>query len=114
MNQQELNGIARALLLAGGVVAIALGGLELLGAAIRLSGLGAIRPIFGVVVGVLALATMNQVKSEAIQLVLIVLGLISGNAGGYLITLAGIIGLVAKYSFGAGAQPSPSAPTTAT
>jgi hypothetical protein len=79
---QELYGIARALLLAGGVVAIVLGGLRLLGAALRTSGIDAVKPVFGIAVGVVALATFNQVKNEAIEIVLIVLGLISGNVGG--------------------------------
>lgn len=99
MNKQELYGIAKALLLAGGVVAIALGGLSLLGIAARGgTGLGAVRPLVGIAVGVVALATMSRLRSEAIDLVLIVLGLISGSAGGYLIAIAGIIGLVARYT----------------
>ncbi len=100
--------------MAGGIVAIVLGGLGLLGATIRLSSLAAVRPLFGIVVGVIALATLNQVRSEAIEIVLIVLGLISGNAGGYLIALAGILGLVARYAFAEAIQPATPAPTTAT
>ncbi len=114
MNQQQAYGLARALLLAGGVVAIVLGGLELLVAAFQLSGLKTIRPVFGLAVGIVALATLNETKNEAIQLVLIVLGLISGNAGGFLIALAGIISLVAKYALADGAQPAAPAPATST
>ena len=61
-------------------------------------GLDLVRPLFGVAVGVVALATMSQMRSEAVDLVLIVLGLISGNVGGFLVALGGIIGLVAKYT----------------
>ncbi len=114
MNQQQVYGLARALLLAGGVVSVVLGGLELLGAALRFSGLEATRPVFGLAVGIIALATLNETKNEAIQLVLIVLGLISGNAGGFLIALAGIISLVAKYALADGAQPAVPAPATST
>jgi hypothetical protein len=99
MNKQELYGIAKALLLAGGVVAIVLGGLSLLGVAARGGvDLGVIRPLIGITVGIVALATMSQLRSEAIDLVLIVLGLISGNAGGFLIAIAGILGLIARYT----------------
>jgi hypothetical protein len=115
MNQKELYGIAKALLLAGGVVAIVLGGLDLLALAARGTyGLGMVRSLVGVAVGVVALATMSQTRSEAIDLVLIVLGLISGNAGGLLIALAGIIGLVARYVSLGPAQPAIPAPTTST
>jgi hypothetical protein len=110
VDQRQLYGIARALLLAGGVVAIVLGGLGLLGAALRGSvAIDAIRDVIGVLVGVLALATMSQNRSEAVEIVLIVLGLISSNAGGFLVALAGIIGLVARYT-GGGPQPAATAP----
>ena len=110
MDQRQLYGIARALMLAGGVVAIVLGGLGLLGAGLRGAvGLAAVRDVIGVLVGILALATMNQKTSEAIELVLIVLGLISGNAGGFLVALAGIVWLVARYS-GGSLQTSAQAP----
>jgi hypothetical protein len=114
MNEQELRGIARALLLAGGAVAVVLGGLGLLSAALRTPGVGAVRPVFGIAVGIVALATLEQTKSEVVMLVLIVLGLISGNAGGFLIALAGILALVAKYTTPAVLQPVPQGPVTST
>jgi hypothetical protein len=99
MNKQELYGVAKALLLAGGVVAIVLGGLSLLSIATRGAlSLNVVRPAIGVLVGVVALLTMSKPRSEAVDLVLIVLGLISGNAGGFLIAIAGIIGLIARYT----------------
>ncbi len=104
MNQQELYGLAKALLLAGGVVAIVLGGIDVIAAAFRGVGLEAVRPVVAVLAGVIALAAMNEQKSEGMQLVLIVLGLIGGNLGGLLIALSGIIALVGRYSTGGVAQ----------
>ncbi len=113
MNKQELYGVARSLLLAGGVVAIVLGALGLLGVGVRGSvGLDLLRPLVGIVVGIVALAMMNQVRSEAVEVVLIILGLISGNAGGLLIVLAGVVGLVARNMAEAPAQPMAPAQTT--
>ncbi len=91
-----------------------LGGIELFVSAVRLAGFEAIRPVFGLAVGIVALATLSEMKSEVVQLILIVLGLISGNAGGFLIALAGIIGLVARYAYGTAAQQATPAATTAT
>ncbi len=113
MNKQELYGVARSLLLAGGVVAIVLGVLGLLGVGVRGPvGLDLLRPLVGIVVGIVALAMMNQVRSEAVEVVLIILGLISGNVGGLLIVLAGIVGLVARNMAEGSAQPMAPAQTT--
>lgn len=113
LDQKEVLGIGRALQLAGGVVAIVLGGVDLLTLAVGRGavGLDAIRPVFAIVVGLIALVTLSEGKSEGIQLVLIVLGLIGGNAGGILIALAGIVNLVGHYAFGGSPTSSQTPPS---
>ncbi len=100
MDQRQVYGLAKALLLAGGVVAIVLGGIDLVVVGLRGVGLGAVRPVIAVAAGVIGLLTLNEQKNEGIQLVLIVLGLVGGNAGGVLIAVAGVTALVGRYALG--------------
>ncbi len=114
MNQSEVYGIAKALLLAGGVVALVLGGLDLLVALARGLRLEAVRPVVAIVAGGIALLRLNDQKNEGLQLVLIVLGLVGGNAGGILIAISGIVALVGRYAFGGRAQEAPAMPEAPT
>jgi hypothetical protein len=100
MNQQEVRGAAKALLMAGGVVAIVIGAIDLLGVGLRGGiGLAELRPIVAIAVGIIALATMSQTRGAVIELVLIVLGIFSGSAGGFLIAVGGLLGLVSIHAW---------------
>ena len=104
MNQRDLNAIIKALLLAGGAVAVVVGLIDLGIAAVYIP-FGRylfIRPLISIAVGILALVTLGSAvpRSELFLLVLIVLGFIGGNAGALLIALAGIVGLITKYVSG--------------
>lgn len=100
MNQEDGYQIARALLLIGGIVAIAFGATELgtmntlsLDRLLSLSG-----PLMPVIVGVVALVTASKVKDESMNIVLAVLGFIAGGAGGVLIAIAGILAIISKHT----------------
>jgi hypothetical protein len=103
MNQEDGFQISRALLLIGGIVAIAFGATVLgsMGslAAINLSRLFSLTgPLMAIVVGVVALVTANRVKDEPISVVLAVLGFITGGAGGVLVAIAGISAIISKHT----------------
>ncbi|MDG6902333.1 MAG: hypothetical protein JRM80_10310 [Nitrososphaerota archaeon] len=102
MNQEDAYSLSRAILLIGGIVAIALGATAL-GANITSfrtfgNALANTTPLLTVIVGVVALVASNRVKDEAIDIVLAVLGFLAGGLGGVLVAIGGIWALIAKYT----------------
>lgn len=87
---------SRVLAVAGGIIAIVFGALGVVtaGAVINREVLLA---TFSIVVGIIAVITSPDIKSETIDILLIVLGFIANNFGGILIGIAGIVALVSKY-----------------
>jgi hypothetical protein len=106
VNQEDGYQIARALLLIGGIVAIAFGATAL-GANIftlrtysdflTFSG-----PLFAMIVGVVALVTASRVKEEWLDVVLAVLGFMAsagaGAAGGVLVAIAGVWAIISRHT----------------
>jgi energy-converting hydrogenase Eha subunit A len=102
MNQENSYSLARAILLIGGIVAIAFGATAL-GAGITSrasfsTSLTDTGPILGVIVGVVALVASSRVKDEAIDVVLAVLGFLAGGLGGVLVAIGGIWAIISKYT----------------
>ena len=102
MNQDDAYSLARAILLIGGIVAIAFGATTL-GANITsyrtlADALANTTPLLTVIVGVVALVTSNRVKDEAIDIVLAVLGFLAGGLGGILVAIGGIWALISRYT----------------
>ena len=102
MNQEDAYSLSRAILLIGGIVAIALGATAL-GANITSfrtfgNALANTTPLLTVIVGVVALVASNRVKDEAIDIVLAVLGFLAGGLGGVLVAIGGIWALISKYT----------------
>lgn len=102
MNQDDAYSLARALLLIGGIVAIAFGATTL-GANISsyrtlADALAYTTPLLTVIVGVVALVTSNRVKDESIDIVLAVLGFLAGGLGGVLVAIGGIWALISRYA----------------
>jgi energy-converting hydrogenase Eha subunit A len=102
MNQENSYSLARAILLIGGIVAIAFGATAL-GASITSrasfsTSLADTGPILGVIVGVVALVASSRVKDEAIDVVLAVLGFLAGGLGGVLVAIGGIWAIISKYT----------------
>jgi hypothetical protein len=101
MNQEDGYSIARALLLIGGIVALAFGatalGVNVTGAnySTLLSFPG---PLLTMIVGVVALVGSSRVKDEALDIVLAVLGFIAGGAGGVLVAIAGVWAIVSRHT----------------
>jgi|SRR5215471_2552466 len=102
MNQEDGYQISRALLLIGGIVAIAFGATALgtnifstrtFSDLLTFSG-----PLFAMVVGVVALVTSSKVKEEALDVVLAVLGFIAGGAGGILVAVAGVWAIISRHT----------------
>jgi hypothetical protein len=102
LNQDDAYSLARAILLIGGIVAIAFGATTL-GANISsyrtlASALANTTPLLTVIVGVVALVTSSRVKDEALDIVLAVLGFLAGGLGGVLVAIGGIWALISKYT----------------
>jgi ABC-type uncharacterized transport system permease subunit len=102
MNQENSYSLARAILLIGGIVAIAFGatalGASITGHATFNTSLTDTGPILGVIVGVVALVASSRVKDEAIDVVLAVLGFLAGGLGGVLVAIGGIWAIISKYT----------------
>ncbi|MDG6991328.1 MAG: hypothetical protein JRM99_07935 [Nitrososphaerota archaeon] len=102
MKQDDAYSLARAILLIGGIVAIAFGATTL-GANIAsyrtlADSFASTTPLLTVIVGVVALVTSNRVKDEAIDIVLAVLGFLAGGLGGVLVAIGGIWALISRYT----------------
>jgi hypothetical protein len=102
MNQDDAYSLARAILLIGGIVAIAFGATTL-GANITsyrtlTDALANTTPLLTVIVGVVALVASNKVKDEAVDIVLAVLGFLAGGLGGVLVAVGGIWALISRYT----------------
>jgi hypothetical protein len=102
MNQEDGYQISRALLLIGGVVAIAFGatalGTNLFNTTTYSNLLTFSGPLFAMVVGVVALVTSSRVKDEALDVVLAVLGFMAGGAGGILVAIAGVWAIISRHT----------------
>ena len=102
MNQDDAYSLARAILLIGGIVAIAYGATLLgnyLNSGRTFTDIFAVQgPILGVIVGVVALVASSKVKDEAIDIVLAVLGFLAGGLGGVLVAIGGIWAIISKYT----------------
>ncbi len=102
MNQEDAYSLARAILLIGGIVALAYGA-TLLGtyftSARPLSDILAVPgPLLGVVVGVVALVASSRIKEEAVAIVMAVLGFLAGGLGGVLVAIGGIWAIISRYT----------------
>lgn len=103
MNQDDAYSLARAILLIGGIVAIAFGATALGGNLTSYRTLSdafasSFGPLLGVIVGVVALVASSRVKEEAIAIVMAVLGFIAGGVGGVLVAIGGIWALISRYT----------------
>lgn len=102
MKQEDAYSLARAILLIGGVVAIAFGATTL-GANITsyrtlADALANTAPLLGVIVGVVALVVSSRIKDEPIAIVMAVLGFLAGGLGGVLVAIGGIWALISRYT----------------
>ena len=102
MNQEDAYSLARAILLIGGIVAIAFGatalGVSLTSANALSTFMANPGPLLGVVVGVVALVASSRIKDEAIAIVMAVLGFLAGGLGGVLVAIGGIWALISRYT----------------
>ena len=103
MNQDDAYSLARAILLIGGIVAIAFGATALGGnltsyRAISDAFANSFGPLLGVIVGVVALVASSRIKDEAIAIVMAVLGFLAGGLGGVLVAIGGIWALISRYT----------------
>jgi hypothetical protein len=102
MNQDDAYSLARAVLLIGGILAIAFGATSL-GAYISnyhslSNALSYTGPLLGVIVGVVALFASSRIREEPIAIVMAVLGFLAGGLGGVLVAIGGIWALVSRYA----------------
>ncbi len=103
MNQEDGYQIARALLMIGGIVALAFGATKLgsLGNQASLSNASLFSltgPLMTLVVGAVALVAAGRVTEESFAIVTAVLGFIVGGAGGVLVAIAGISAILSKHA----------------
>jgi len=103
MNQDDAYSLARAILLIGGIVAIAFGATALGGnftsyRTISNAFANSFGPLLSVIVGVVALVASSRIKDEAIAVVMTVLGFVAGGLGRVLLAIGGIWALVSRYT----------------
>ena len=102
MNQDDAYSLARAILLVGGILAIAFGatalGADLSSYTAASSVFANTGPLLGVIVGVVALVASSRIKDEAIAIVMAVLGFLAGGLGGVLVAIGGIWALISRYT----------------
>ncbi|QQG48017.1 MAG: hypothetical protein HY247_04385 [archaeon] len=102
MNQEDGYQISRALLLIGGIVAIAFGatalGVNLTGARTYADLLAFPGPLLTMIVGIIALVTSSKVKDESLNVVMAVLGFIAGGVGGVLVAVAGVWAIISRHT----------------
>ncbi len=102
MNQEDGYQLSRALLLIGGIVAIAFGattlGTNLFNSRTYSDLLTFSGPLFAMVVGVVALVTSSRVKQEVLDVVLAVLGFMAGGIGGVLVAIAGVWAIISRHT----------------
>ena len=102
MNQEDAYSLARAILLIGGIVAIAFGatalGANISGHTTLQAALADYTPLLGVIVGVVALVASSRIKDEAIAIVMAVLGFLAGGLGGVLVAIGGIWAIISRYT----------------
>ncbi len=106
MPEEQLTTLARALTLAGGVILLVAGILELVGNNNNLftyvNSPLLVSPIqegvLAIAAGVLALAGYRQLQTMAWSLLLIVLGIVTGGLGGILILVSGLVSLVVAHA----------------
>ena len=102
MKQDDAYSLARAILLIGGILAIAFGATTLGSNLVNYRTLGDAltntAPLLGIIVGVVALVASSRIKDEAIAIVMAVLGFQAGGLGGVLVAIGGIWALVTRYT----------------
>lgn len=102
MNQEDSYQLARALLLIGGILAIAFGaisfGNDLSSYRTLTATFANTGPLLAMVVGVVALVASSRVKDEAIDIILAVLGFLAGGLGGVLVAIGGIWAIISKHT----------------
>ena len=102
MNQDDAYSLSRAVLLIGGILAIAFGATALganLASYRTLSDTFAnTGPLLTVVVGVVALVASSRIREEPIAIVMAVLGFLAGGVGGVLVAIGGIWALISRYT----------------
>ena len=102
MNQEDAYSLARAILLIGGIVAIAFGattlGANISSHATLQAALADYTPLLGVIVGVVALVASSRIKEEGIAIVMAVLGFLAGGLGGVLVAIGGIWAVISRYT----------------
>lgn len=90
------------LVLIGGILALVLGILSLVGYGIgRFGRFGdfsfGLGPIIEIVAGIIAIALYRQLGNLGVIIALLILGVVAGGIGGILIVIGAILALIAKY-----------------
>ena len=102
MNQDDAYSLARAVLLIGGILAIAFGattlGANLSSYSSLSNALANTGPLLGVIVGVVALVASSRISQEPIAIIMAVLGFLAGGWGGVLVAIGGIWALITRYT----------------
>lgn len=102
MKQEDAYSLARAILLIGGILAIAFGatafGANITNYRTLADAFTNTGPLLGMIVGVVALVASSRIKDEAIAVVMAVLGFLAGGLGGVLVAIGGIWALISRYT----------------
>jgi hypothetical protein len=102
MDQEDGYQVSRALLLIGGIVALALGatavGVNITNSRTYAEILSYPGPLLTMIVGVAAMVASSKVKDEALNIVVAVLGFLAGGIGGVLVAIAGVWAIISRHT----------------
>lgn len=105
MPEEQLSTLARALVLAGGVILVVAGMIRFVEGRVPSyisSPLSDITPaqegVLAIVAGVLALSSYRQLRMIGWSVLMIVLGIVTGGLGGILILVSGLVSLVVVHA----------------
>lgn len=103
--EEQLSTLARALVLAGGVILVVAGMIRFVDGRVSSyisSPLSDLTPaqegVLAIVAGVLALSSYRQLRMVGWSVLMIVLGIITGGLGGILILVSGLVSLVVVHA----------------
>ena len=99
MAKMEVKGVARILVLIGGILLILFGLFTVLGGSFesRYLGISISGSIFGIIVGLVALYGHKRIGEPVWAVILAVLGYFAGGIGGLLVLLGSLIALIMHF-----------------
>ncbi len=101
MEQDDGYQISKILLIIGGIIALVLGATSIAQIGFRgfaTTTFGLYSSLLLLAVGIIALVSVNWIKSQTTAIALALLGFIAGGVGGILVAIGGIVSVLSKHT----------------